>query len=88
MCLKTHSQACGSIFSTIGVHTNTDAFFDPGRPKGGRITVGVQPREGERERAGLSGTTSKYLFLSFCMDLTVLIWQQLRYGCVRETEIH
>ncbi len=49
MCLKTHSQACGSIFSTIGVHTNTDAFSDPGCPKGGRITVGVQPQEGERE---------------------------------------
>lgn len=39
--------------------------------------MGVQPQGGGRERAsaGLSGTTSKYLFLSFCMDLTVLIWQ-------------
>ena len=41
----------------------------------------------ERGRDGLSGRTSKYLFLSFCMDLTVLIWQLRGMGvCVCERE--
>lgn len=57
-----------------GVHTSTCFIHDPGSPRGGRNTVGPQQRRGLDRK--LSGITSKYLFLPFCADLTVLIWQQ------------
>lgn len=72
---------CVYLFNHIqhyGVHTPTQMLIpDPGRPTGGKITAGSSRRG--LGVLGLSGITSKYLFLSGCMDWTGLIWQ-LRCG--------
>lgn len=57
-----------------GVHTPTQMLIpDPGHPKGEKITAGCSHRG--LGVLGFSGITSKYLFLSACMDRTGLIWQ-------------
>lgn len=77
-------SALGSTKTQKLEKKNIDLLLEPLHDqRGGGITVGCIHR-GASERAmeragdggsGSAGFTSKYLFLSICMDLTGLIWQ-------------
>lgn len=87
MCLKTHSPACGSIFSATGVYTNTDAFsMTLDFQKEGDSQWGYSHRRVSERKCwafcyGFKISILVILYGSGCFDLAAA-----RYVCERERD--